>query len=167
MKFFMRALITLWTLGNRQSEGEKRCTRKIIGAKTGKFNKIRDEQFVWLRLLNSKDVQAIYLLVTNRPSGQIFTRVASVCNFQDTFFRQRYPPRPQQWWYLAIPVGTKKKKTSGSLHENPAKLFFFVVFQLPPEYVHKRSVVSGKMFSRVDKALNWGNVMSTRYLDGN
>jgi hypothetical protein len=33
----MHALITLVPPGKRRSDGEKRCIREMIGAKTGKF----------------------------------------------------------------------------------------------------------------------------------
>ncbi len=100
MKCFMHALITLLPSGSRRYEGEKHCIRKMIGAKLANLAyKIRFEQLVWLRLQNSKDVQEIYLFVTNRPSGKIFTEWLLYVTDGTLFFCKRCPGRLQRWWY--------------------------------------------------------------------
>jgi hypothetical protein len=80
------------------SEGEKRCIKKLIGAKTGKFGQ-KDEVRTVGRCtsLKLKRRASNKFVVTKRLTGQIFTGVAAVRNHQDTFFHQRCPGRPQRW----------------------------------------------------------------------
>jgi hypothetical protein len=81
MQFFMNAMITKSPPGNRRFEGEKRCIMNMSGANTGKFGQKDEVRTVGMATAPKlKRRRARYLLVTNRLTGQIFTRVAAVCN---------------------------------------------------------------------------------------
>jgi hypothetical protein len=109
-EIFYAGVDHLWPLGNRRSEGEKRCIRKIIGAKTGKFGQHDKVRTVGMATALKLKIRASDIFVCDEPSvGTNIHRVAAVCNCQDTFFRHRCPGRLQRWWYLAIPVGTKQQ----------------------------------------------------------
>ena len=68
MKFFMHALIPWWPPGNWRSEGEKRCIRKMIGGKKGKFGEQDKVRTVGMATVPKLKRRAIEIFVGDRPS---------------------------------------------------------------------------------------------------
>jgi hypothetical protein len=69
IKFFMHALITC-PPGNRRFEGEKSCTRKMIGAKPGKFGEQDEVRTDGMATAPKLKRRASDIFVGDQPSGE-------------------------------------------------------------------------------------------------